>query len=117
MPQPMRSGGSRPCTLRSKAARHFGRRDRESAALMSAGGAPAVSVVGQTTIAAFRLDVVDRYPRRAFRRRVEQQAWAARRAQRNQRGGARLACHDPQPAPRSGAESCRRKNSPWLAAG
>src|SRR5712691_474791 len=49
-PQPMRNSGRRPCTPRSKARGTSGTRSGKRS-LISAGGVPAVSAVGQTTIA------------------------------------------------------------------
>src|SRR5262249_7258553 len=49
-PQPMRNSGRRPCTSRSKARGTSGTRSGKRS-LISAGGVPAVSAVGQTTIA------------------------------------------------------------------
>jgi hypothetical protein len=55
-PQPMRMSGSRPCTERSNARGTSGTRSGKRS-LMPGGGAPAVSVVGQTTIAPLVLTV------------------------------------------------------------
>ncbi len=51
--QPMRSTGSRPVTGRSKARGGTSGTRSGNRSLMSGGGVPAVSVVGQTTIAPF----------------------------------------------------------------
>ena len=52
--QPMRTSGSRPCTERSKARGTSGTRSGKRS-LSAAGTVPAVSLVGQTTIAPLAL--------------------------------------------------------------
>ena len=68
-PQPMRMSGSRPCIERSKARGTSGTRSGKRS-LISGGGAPAVSVVGHTTIAPLLLIASGGDPRRALGRRV-----------------------------------------------
>ena len=62
---------------------------------MSGGGVPAVSVVGQTTMAPFALHVGERDPRRALGLSSSRRSAGSAR-ERNERRGMRIAGHDRQ---------------------